>query len=159
MKIRRILVAGALATLLTACTTTLELGPGATIAQAEAQLGQPRVVHNLPNGVRQYEFNYVRGPFTYMVFTDATGRVTEYEQVLRTANFRQIGPGTTREQVLLLIGHPSEVARGGRNVGETWTYRFHNIECQWFQVRFEVDNQTVASAATSMMPQCMNAPS
>lgn len=159
MNTRRTLLAGALAALLSGCATSLELGPGATIAQVEAQLGRPKVVHDLPDGVRQYEFNYVRGPFTYMVFTDASGKVTEYEQVLRVPNFRQIGPGTTRQQVLLLIGHPSEVARGGRNVGETWTYRFQNVECQWFQVRFEVDNQTVASAATTMMPQCMNAPS
>lgn len=159
MNAYRTFLACVLAALVSACATSLQLGPGATLADVEAQLGSPKVVHTLPNGVRQYEFNYVRGPFTYMIFTDASGRVTEYEQVLRPANFRQIGPGTTREQVLLLIGHPSEVARGSPRAGELWTYTFSNVECQWFQVRFEVGNQAVASAGTSLMPQCMNSPS
>lgn len=92
---------------------------GATQAQVEAQLGTPKATFPLPDGGRQVEFNYVRGPFTYIVFFDAAGKVVEAVQVLNETNFRQVRPGMTQEQVLRLIGHPFQTSPAGRPPGNS----------------------------------------
>lgn len=132
---------------------------GATQAQVEAQLGSPKATFPLPDGGRQVEFNYVRGPFTYIVFFDAAGKVVEAVQVLNETNFRQVRPGMTQEQVLRLIGHPFQTSPAGRRAGELWTYTYRNTQCQWFQVQFTPDNAAVASVAITLLPHCERASS
>jgi hypothetical protein len=133
--------------------------PGATQAEVEALLGRPRATFPLPDGGRQVEFNYVRGTTTYIVFFNAAGKVVEAVAALNEANFRQVRPGMSQEQVLRLIGHPLEVSPAGRRAGQIWNYRFQNIQCQQFQVQFAPGDAEVASAGLTLLPACMNAPS
>jgi outer membrane protein assembly factor BamE (lipoprotein component of BamABCDE complex) len=160
--LRRVAAAAAVmaaAALAAGCAGPQTPQPGATQAEVEAQLGRPRATFPLPDGGRQVEFNYVRGATTYIVFFNGAGKVVEAVQALNEANFRQVRPGMSQEQVLRLIGHPFRSSPGGRRAGQIWDYPFQNTQCQQFQVQFTQGDAQVASAGFTLLPHCMNAPS
>ena len=133
-----------------------DLKPGATTAEITAQMGSARATYALPNGGKRLEFP--RGPRTYMVDVDASGRFVEWSQVLTEYNFRNVVPDMTREQLLMTLGQPSNIAPGGRQGGQVWSYNFQNTQCQWFQVAIGDDGRTSSGGALAMLPACMNAP-
>ncbi len=149
----------AAAVLLVACATSNldNLKPGASLAEVQAQLGNEAASYPLPNGGKRLEFRG-SGPRTYMVDIDATGKMVQAVQVLNTDNFRNIVAGMTREQVLMTLGRPNNVAPGGRQGGEVWSWNYQNTQCQWFQVSIGADGLTRGPGSSAMLPACMQAP-
>jgi outer membrane protein assembly factor BamE (lipoprotein component of BamABCDE complex) len=147
------------AVLLAACATPgpADLKAGASADEIKAQMGTPVATYALPDGGKRLEFSG-RGAMTYMLDVDASGRLVKWTQVLTEANFRTIVPGMTREQVLMTLGRPSNIAPGGRQGGQVWSYNFRNTQCQWFQVSIDADGRTSSGGALSMLPACMQAP-
>jgi SmpA / OmlA family len=133
-----------------------DLKPGATAAEIGAQMGSPRATYALPNGGKRLEFAG-RGARTYMLDVDAAGRLVDATQVLNEDNFRNIRAGMTREQVLMTLGQPSDIAPGGRQGGQIWSYHFQNTQCQWFRVAIDADGRTTGGGSQAMMPACLNA--
>lgn len=134
-----------------------DLKPGASADDIRAQMGTPRATYALPGGGQRLEFTG-GGARTYMVDIDASGRMVQSVQVLNETNFRNIVPGMTREQVLMTLGQPANVAPGGRQRGEVWSWNFQNTQCQWFQVAIGPDGRTSGGGSQSMLPACMQAP-
>ncbi len=149
----------AAAVLLVACATSNldNLKPGASLAEVHSQLGNEAASYPLSNGGKRLEFRG-SGPRTYMVDIDATGKMVQAVQVLNTDNFRNIVAGMTREQVLMTLGRPNNVAPGGRQGGEVWSWNYQNTQCQWFQVSIGADGLTRGPGSSAMLPACMQAP-
>ena len=145
--------------LMAACATPgpADLKAGASADEIKAQMGTPVASYPLPNGGKRLEFSG-RGAMTYMLDVDASGRLVKWEQVLTEANFRNIVPDMTREQVLMTLGQPSNIAPGGRQGGQVWSYNFRNTQCQWFQVSIDADGRTSSGGSQAMLPACTQAP-
>jgi hypothetical protein len=111
------------------------------VAQA---MGQPTGHYTLAAGGTRVE--YARGPYglhTYMIDLDAAGRVTGWRQVLDDAHFAQVATGESRDEVLLQLGHPSDLRFIGWQKQVVWAYRYDTPMCQWFQVSFDVQWRVV----------------
>jgi len=147
------------ALLLGACATpsATDLKPGATTAEIRAKMGAEVASYPLPDGGKRLEFRGA-GARTYMVDVDASGRMTQAVQVLNTDNFRNVVPGMSREQLLMTLGQPGNVAPGGRQGGQIWSWHFQNTQCQWFQVSVGADGRTLGQGITALLPACMQAP-
>ena len=101
------------------------LAPGAPEAEVLARLGQPTHVYQ-DGDTRLLE--YMRGPMgqtTDMARIGPDGRLQSLTQVLTMESFARIVPGVTRqEQVLRIVGAPSEV-RFYRHPGmRAWNYPY-----------------------------------
>lgn len=119
--------------LLVACAgaPTAKLSPGQTEAEMLAVMGQPTGRYPLAGGAQRVE--YATGPngkVTWMVDLDADGRVKAIEQVLTTANFAKVRNGMRVQELLLLLGRPSDKSRE-RGDRETWSWRYQNHEGLW----------------------------
>lgn len=126
---------------------------GATADELVARMGPPHTRRVVEGGTR---LEFPRGPYgrhTWFVYLDPSGRATRYEQVLTEANFTQIHPGMTREEVLLRLGRPGEMEGLGRSRGTIWSYRFEGPFCRWFQIEMTLE-QTVRSAGYGEPPEC-----
>jgi hypothetical protein len=134
------------------------LTPGTSVQEVRALMGTEAASYALPNGGKRLEFRG-SGASTFMVDIDASGKMVQAVQVLNETNFRNIVAGMTREQVLMTLGQPSNVASGGRRGGEVWSYNFRNSQCQWFQVAFGADGRTTGPGSMALLPPCMTAPS
>jgi hypothetical protein len=77
---------------------------------------------------------------------------------MNETNFRNIQAGMTREQVLATLGQPDNIAPGGRQGGQVWSWNFRNTQCQWFQVSIGADGRSAGGGAQAMLPACMQAP-
>lgn len=157
---KRILWAGLLAAaVLAGCATpsASNLKPGASTAEIRAQMGTEVASYALPDGGKRLEFSG-SGARTYMVDVDASGKMTQAVQVLNTDNFRNVKAGMTREQLLMTLGQPSNVAPGGRQGGQVLSWNFQNTQCQWFQVSLAADGRTTGPGVSAMLPACMQAP-
>lgn len=133
------------------------LKPGASLSEITKQMGEPRATYPLANGGKRLEFRGT-GAQTFMMDVDASGKLIQSVQVLNETNFRNIVAGMTREQVLATLGKPDNVAPGGRQGGEVWSYNFRNTQCQWFQVAIGADGRTSSGGTQAMLPSCMQAP-
>lgn len=155
-----VFAAWAAALLLAACATPnpADLKPGTPVDEIRAQMGQERASYPLPNGGKRLEFRG-RGPNTFMVDVDASGRMVQAVQVLNVTNFQNIVSGMTSEHVLMTLGKPDNVMPGGRQGGEIWSYNFQNTQCQWFQVHIAADGRTSGPGTQAMLPACMQAAS
>ena len=117
---------------LSACAglTGPPLAPGQSEAEVLARLGPPTNVYPA-GGDRLLE--YRRGPMgqtTNMARIGPDGRLQSFEQVLTMEKFAQVIPGQTRqEQVLQLVGAPSEVLyyRHVRMNGWNYPYKESNV--------------------------------
>jgi len=101
------------------------IGPGATEDEVIARLGQP--THVYQDGDSRL-LEYMRGPMgqtTNMARIGPDGRLQSFEQVLTMERFARIVPGQTRqEQVLRIVGAPSEV-KFYRHMGmQGWNYPY-----------------------------------
>jgi hypothetical protein len=122
--------------LLVACASapTAKLSPGQTEAEMLAVMGQPTGRYPLAGGAQRVE--YATGPngkVTWMVDLDASGRIKAVEQVLTRANFARVRNGMPVQDLLLLLGRPSDKARE-RGDRETWSWRYENPEGLWARV-------------------------
>ena len=120
-------ITAASALLLSACANFggPALMPGAPEADVLARLGQPTHVYQ-DGDARLLE--YMRGPMgqtTDMARIGPDGRLQSLTQVLTMESFARIIPGVTRqEQVLRIVGAPSEI-RVYRHPGmQAWNYPY-----------------------------------
>jgi hypothetical protein len=148
------------AALLAACATPSpeSLKPGTSVQEVRALMGTEVASFALPNGGKRLEFRG-NGADTYMVDIDASGKMVQAVQVRNEVNFRNIVPGMTREQVLMTLGQPNDVAPGGRQGGQVWSYNFRNTQCLWFQVAIGADGRTTGPGSMALLPPCARAPS
>ncbi len=117
------------------------------------QMGQPDQ-DRLTEGGSRLEFP--RGPYgrhTWFVYFDAAGRASRAEQVLTEQNFMRIDAGMAQNDVLMLLGRPSEVSLLGRARGMVWNYRYETHDCKWFQVELSLEKE-VRSAGYGEPPEC-----
>ena len=117
------------------------------------RMGQPDMERRLDEGSRLEFSRGPRGKHTWFVYVDAHGRVSRAEQVLTEKNFGRVDAGMTQDDVLQLLGRPSEVQLLGRARGVVWNYRYENNSCQWFQVELSLQ-QEVRSAGYGEPPEC-----
>lgn len=113
----------------------MRLAPGASAAQIREWLGEPTGRYPLDSGAQRLE--YARGPYgkqTWMLDVDASGRLLAATQVLDEKRFGTIRAGMTRDEVLRLIGRPSNTGFVGWQKQTVWSYRYASPFCQWFQV-------------------------
>ena len=132
---------------LCACTAyaPTRFAPGATIADVTQAMGRPTGEYQLPgSGNKRLEF--ARGPFgkhTYMLDFDASGRMVSSQQVLSENNFNALRTGTSRDDLLMSLGHPSDVKTLPYQHRLLWSYRYEGPFCQWFQVGLDARGQVV----------------
>jgi hypothetical protein len=151
-------VASLVATALAGCAgySPSQVQPGQTVDDVTRSMGTPTGRYAMPDGGERLEF--ARGPYgkhTFMVDVDPQGRVTGWTQVLEERNFNEIRTGMTRDEVLRFIGRPSETERIGRQRLTTWSYRYSNPFCIWFQVSMN-DEGRVAATGHGIDPICGN---
>jgi hypothetical protein len=101
------------------------LAPGqSTAAEVEAAMGKPALVREAPGGEKVYW--YPRFPFgreSFAARISPEGRLVSIEQRLSPQFIGKIRPNeSTQEDVLDLIGPPSEVYRYPRQQREAWEY-------------------------------------
>jgi hypothetical protein len=104
------------------------LKPGqSTLAELEATMGKPALVRDLPAGEKLYW--YPRLPFgraSYAARVAPDGRLVSLEQRLAPEHIVKIRPNqSTVEDVLDILGPPSEVYRYARQQREVWEYPLH----------------------------------
>jgi len=126
-----------LAMLLAACASYDGGGlrPGASsMEEVHRTMGPPALELPNPDGSRQLV--YPRGPLgtdTFMVHVGPDGLVQKIEQVLTDDRFYRIVPGLTRDELLRLIGPPSETMDFPRLQQVSWEYRFKDT---WGYIAF-----------------------
>jgi len=119
-----------LACLLAACAGMdgASLKPGvSTESDGHQAMGAPALV--LPNGDGSRSLAYPTGPLglqTRMVRVAADGRVQSVESVLNEDHFYRVRPGLTRDDILRMIGPPSERMEFPRMQQVSWDYRFQD---------------------------------
>ena len=89
--------------------TGRSLPPGATEAEVRAAMGNPAAVYANADGSRRLA--YPKGPYgteTYMADIGPDGRLASVRNALSDDTFFQIRPGMHRDEVLRLIGPPSD---------------------------------------------------
>lgn len=115
-----------LALLASACATQ-GLQPGATAEEVVSRMGRPAVELRDPDGTRHMA--YPSGPFglqTYMAHVGGDGRLRGVEQVLDDTRFNAISKGMTSDQLLRLIGPPSQRVYFDNLRQAAWDYRFRD---------------------------------
>jgi hypothetical protein len=97
---------------------------GTPQADVLIKLGKPSFTYQKGNATL---FEYAAGPFSqysYMARLE-DGKLVSYEQTWTLANFQAIQiDHFTKEDVLHLVGHPTEVTRFARSPYEVWNYGF-----------------------------------
>lgn len=141
-----ILLAGLAIALLGGCAGAYgpqRLQTGASVGEVTAALGTPTGRYPRPGGER---IEYARGPFgkhTYMLDFDAQGRLLRWEQVLNEPHFDALRVGTSRDDVLFTLGHPSDAKRLPYQRRILWSYRYEGPFCKWFQVGLDGSGKVV----------------
>lgn len=136
---RNMMVIAILVALLAGCAGPPPL-PGQPLADVVARLGQPSASYAVGDGT---QLEYATGPWgqqTYMARFGPDQRLLSYRQVLDSNTFNQIQLGkSTRQDVLLLIGHPAETSYLPRQKLEVWTYRYKeaNVWNSMMHVHFD----------------------
>jgi hypothetical protein len=149
------MLAGA-ASLLAACAT--HQGPDtlrqrATVAEATSALGMPTGRYAVAGGER---LEYATGPMgrqTFMLDFDAQGKLARSEQVLAEPRFNSIRSGMSRDDVLAMLGHPSDTRPMPVQHQTLWSYRYQSPFCQWFQVSLDTSGK-VADTGYGPDPNC-----
>jgi hypothetical protein len=117
--------------------------PGQTEAQVLAQRGPPAARYAMPEGASRLEYSSPpTSRATWMVDLDASGKVTAYTQVLVDANFAQVRNAMHQDDLLRLLGRPSNVAPE-RLSRQTLSWRYENNDCLWFSVTLSPGGQVM----------------
>lgn len=130
------------------------LPPGTSIDEARRSFGGPTGQYRLPNGGTRLEF--AQGSFgrqTFMLDFDAGGRLVANQQVLTEANFANIKPGMTQQELLMTLGRPAWVFGVRLNNATIWNYRFFTGDCVIFQVSVAPEGRVI-DAAQGYDPAC-----
>ena len=131
------------------------LSPGTAVAEARRALGKPTGEYSLPAAGTRLE--YATGPYgkqTWMLDFDASGRLTQANQVLTEARFNQVLVGMSQDQLLMSLGRPSERSLLAFQRQTVWSYRYDGPFCQWFQVGIDQGGR-VADTGYYPDPHCL----
>lgn len=129
-----------------ACTVLMPtpLSIGETEAEVVAKLGQPTARIPDRNG---YLLEYSRNPWGQaidMARFGTDGRLISYEQVLTTEKFATIQLGiSNKEDVLRIVGHPSETVFFPRQQLEAWTYPYKEAGLWNSQMHIHFDHDGI----------------
>ncbi|MBS0445937.1 MAG: hypothetical protein JSR59_08310 [Proteobacteria bacterium] len=146
---------------LAGCATT---GPGAaapgmTMDEAQHAYGPPTGTYHFRDGGTRFEYATTPlGRVTYMLDFDAAGRLVRSRQVLTEADFAEIKPGMSKEDVRLRLGPPTEYLRIPRQHLVVWNWRYAGADCTWFQASIGDDDGKVSQASLSPDPICDHGP-
>lgn len=127
---------------------------GTTIEEVRRSGPTPTGMYQLPGGGRRLEF--AQGSFgrqTFMLDFDAAGTLVATQQVLTRANFDQIVPGMSGDDVLMRLGRPANVFGVPWQRLHVWNYRYFGGDCHWFQVSVS-DSGPVTEASLGWDPAC-----
>jgi hypothetical protein len=130
------------------------LAPGDSEADVVRAMGAPTGRYALADGSQRLEF--ARGPsgrHTYMVDVDAQQRVLRIEQVLDAPYFATVKPGQTGDDVLRVLGRPSQ-RQGILRQAQVWSWRYANYDCLWYQAQLDAQG-IVTSAGYAIEPSCV----
>ena len=101
------------------------VSPGDTESTVISRLGAPT---NRYQDGNERLLEYMKGPWgqqTYMARIGSDGRLVSYEQVLTSQRFASIRPGeATKNDVLKLIGAPSDTSYLALSELEVWSYPY-----------------------------------
>jgi hypothetical protein len=132
--------------------------PGTPMADVIRSYGAPSARYETPGG--WHRLVYASGSFgklTYMLDFDPQDKLVKNEQVLTEANFAEIKPGMSSQEVQMRIGPPQDVMSIPRQGIVVWSYRFFRGDCVWFQT--SIDNAgTVKDAGITSDPICDHGP-
>ena len=121
------------------------LKTGASLNEVTSALGTPTGRYPRAGGER---VEYARGPYgkhTYMLDFDGQGRLTSWEQVLTEEKFDTLRAGATRDELLFMLGHPSDRRALALHNRALWSYRYDGPFCKWFQVDLDAGGKVVAT--------------
>ena len=152
---RAVLLAAA-SILMTACAffSPASVPLGTSIDDVRRSSPAPTGTYALPGGGRRLEF--AQGSFgrqTFMLDFDSAGMLVATQQVLTRANFDQIVPGMSGDEVLMRLGRPANVFGVPWQRLHVWNYRFFGGDCHWFQVSVS-DSGPVTEASLGWDPAC-----
>jgi len=113
-------------------------------------MGAPAMELGNPDGSKQLA--YPRGPLgteTFMVRVGRDGLVQGVDQVLRDEVFYRIVPGITKDDVLRLIGPPSEMMEFPRLQQTAWEYRYQDAWGYTAFLSVMIDPQGIVAGRTT----------
>lgn len=147
----RILLAGALAALLSACAGIPQYTKlGEPRAEILSRLGPPTATYPLPGGGERLQYSrQPGGKEVYNLDLGADGRLARpVEQVLDTSYFSRIQTDvwTTRD-VLLMFGKPARIEKVWSFDGDIWTYRYNDFYWHWL-LSIHIDRSGVVRMVT-----------
>lgn len=121
-------------------------------AEVRMAMGQPDTVWEEEDGARTLE--YPKGPAgyrTWMITIDRNGKLQDYRQVLTDANFANIRPGMSKEEVRRLLGRPRTIVQFRLKNEEVWDWRYQKspAESRFFNVHFDIDSRQVTGTSSS----------
>ncbi len=134
--------------------------PGTPRSEVVQAIGQPTAergpASDSPPGTVQ-RLEYARGPMgrhTFMLDFDAQQRLLAITQVLTPTHFDRVRPGMTQQELLDLLGRPSDVRRLPRQHQKVWSYRYANAFCLWYEVSLSEDSAKVVETGEGSDPAC-----
>ena len=144
----RAVLSTAAAFLITACAffAPASLPLGTSIEDVRRSAPNPTGSYALPGGGRRLEF--AQGSFGRQTY-----KLVATQQVLTRANFDQIVPGMSGDDVLMRLGRPANVFGVPWQRLHVWNYRFYGGDCHWFQVSVS-DSGPVTEASLGWDPAC-----
>jgi hypothetical protein len=117
-----------------------------------ARMGQPREIHQLPDGGRRLMWpTQPMGTTTVAADIDSAGQIVSVRQVLQISEFNRAEIGTwTREDVLINFGQPMQTAFFRLSQREVWSYRYveNNITHLLFNFSFDTSGVLRETART-----------
>jgi hypothetical protein len=145
----KILLPAAVALVLSACATSgFSLRPGAsTESDVRGAMGSPAAEYTTREGTR--ELVYPRGPLgtqTYVASVGPDGVLRGVRNVLTDDVFNRIQPGLAQQEILEMIGPPSDTMHFPRSNTMAWDYRYVDT---WgyvsiFSVTFDANGRVVS---------------
>ncbi len=140
--------------LLAACAaphTPSAIMAGQTADEVQQRMGPATARYAMPGGGMRLEYNRMpMGLQTYMVDLGADGRVIRWEQVLDENHFNRIELGVTADDVLRMLGPPTQKGRILRPVpAVTWQYRFDSPHpCILFELMVDANGKVIDKGYT-----------
>ncbi len=98
-----------------------------TEADVRKSFGEPERIWDEPGGARTFEYNrQPAGSVNYMITIGPDGRLAALRQVLTPAEFAQIVPGMTVDEVRRRLGKPMKVMSYTLKGETEWDWRWND---------------------------------
>ncbi len=127
-----------------------------TEADVRQRFGEPERVWDEPGGARTFEYNrQPAGSVNYMITIGPDGRLAALRQVLAPAEFAQIVPGMTVDEVRRRLGKPMKVMTYALKNETEWDWRWNDGGTQpmIFTAVFGSDGRVLRSGSAIKIQQ------